>query len=87
MRAMARDTDGGFVPLVGQQLRVLFSRSADFVLAKPTGEMKLLVLNVCTIARAANRSNVQTIERLSIFRYLPYNVSRKSTRVFISDIK
>lgn len=28
---------GGFVPLVGQQLRVLFSRSADFVLAKLTG--------------------------------------------------
>lgn len=54
MRAMARDTGGGFVPLVGQQLRVLFSRSANFVLAKPTGEMKLRVLNVCTIARAAN---------------------------------
>lgn len=40
MRAVARDTDGGFVPLVGQQLYVLFSRSADFVLAKLTGEMK-----------------------------------------------
>lgn len=37
MRAVARDTDdGGFVPLVGQQLYVLFSRSADFVLAKLT---------------------------------------------------
>lgn len=34
MRAAARDTGGGFVPLVGQQLHVLFSRSADFVLAK-----------------------------------------------------
>lgn len=74
MRAMARDTGGGFVPLVGQQLRVLFSRSADFVLAKPTGEMKLRVLNVCTIARAANWSNVQTIEctndRMFLFIHL-----------------
>jgi len=34
MRATARDIGGGFVPLVGQQLRVLFSRSADFVLAE-----------------------------------------------------
>jgi len=37
MRAGTRDIDGGFVPLVGQQLHVLFSRSADFVLAKLTG--------------------------------------------------
>lgn len=43
MRAAARDTGGGFVPLVGQQLHVLFSRSADFVLAKLTGEMKLRI--------------------------------------------
>lgn len=52
MRAAARDTGGGFVPLVGQQLHVLFSRSADFVLAKLTGEMKLRIER--TIARAAN---------------------------------
>lgn len=55
MRAAARDTGGGFVPLVGQQLRVLFSRSADFVLAKRTGEMKLR-------SRAYGRYVQQTID-------------------------
>lgn len=43
MRAAAHDIGGGFVPLVGQQLHVLFSRSADFVLAKLTGEIKLRI--------------------------------------------
>lgn len=64
MRAVARDTGGGFVPLVGQQLRVLFSRSADFVLAKPTGEMKLRAER--TIVRAASTSKGPNIS-LSIF--------------------
>lgn len=47
MRAAARDTGGGFVPLVGQQLHVLFSRSADFVLAKLTDEIKLRMDRPC----------------------------------------
>jgi len=73
MRAAARDTSGGFVPLVGQQLHVLFSRSADFVLTKLTGEMRLRIERM--IARAANheqRSIDQSFFFFSIYSILRY---------------